>query len=84
MLKYTKVRNKEKEDAMNVTQYLFKSPSPNQIQVGRLAPNVSGEKNTQSNTSEMANLSQNSEQNPLQTQEAKTTVKSDNLLDIYV
>jgi len=69
---------------MNVTQYLFKSPSPNQIQVGRLAPSVSGEKNTQNSTSEMTNLSQNSVQNPLQTQEVKPTVKSDNLLDIYV
>ena len=69
---------------MDVAQYIFTSPSPNQVQVGRLATGSSGDTSTQANTSELTKLSQVSVKNPVNSQEVKPAVKSDSVLDLYV
>ncbi len=77
-----------KEDIMNIAHYVFKSPYPSQIQVGRLETSVSGGQSKQENGSELVSTTNESLNNAesfkaTQTQDVQPTVKSDTLLDTY-
>ena len=71
---------------MNVAQYLFQSPSPQQVQIGRPDPTVSKETQTESQenlesssqtTQKIADLETQKVQNPLSS-------SPEHLLDLYV
>lgn len=60
---------------MNVTQYTFQSPSPNQVQVGKPDANSQESNSTSTDDSKALQTSQ--------TQEVKPVVDSEHTLDIY-
>lgn len=69
---------------MDVTQYIFKSPSPSRVQVGRPDPSVDAQAKTQEVSSQIAKLEQSNVQNPVQTQEVEAVSNDDStLIDVY-
>lgn len=69
---------------MNVVQYTFQSPSPQQVQVGRLDPSSLKEDSTQqafSSTNERLKEAQTFEASQLK--EVTPTVEPQHLLDTY-
>jgi hypothetical protein len=74
---------------MNVTQYTFQSPYPNQVQVGRPDPSSKQEDSSSEGTSELikstnTSLSDAKNFQTTQKEEVKPTVNSGNVLDTYV
>ena len=69
---------------MTVNSYLFQSPSPNQVQVGRLDPNSAQEKDTSSspNTQNTALQAKADTFIATNTQEVKPTITA-NSIDVY-
>ena len=73
---------------MNVTRYLFQSPSTNQVQIGTPDPSSKGEETSKSTSSfGKAVTSKTPEQwlqnDALTVQKVEPTVNSNKLLDIY-
>ena len=77
----------KKEDVMQVAQYLFQSPSPNPVQVGRLDP--SSLKKEQSSSESLPKEALNTTASKAesfaatQVKEVKPTV-AENSIDLYV
>ena len=72
------------EDIMEVSRYLFQSPSPNQVQIGRLDPSVSKEstsKNSETIPDEISNKAKNFQ--ATQINEVLPSVESLYKLDVY-
>lgn len=72
---------------MQVDQYLFKSPSPSQVQVGRPDPANKDDSDTTGNTQQSAVQSKTAAEimtgKTAESPEVKPTVNSDRLLDVY-
>lgn len=73
---------------MNINRYIFDSPYPNQVQIGRPDPSMkedvsTGQTNPQlpKNTNETAIKVEDF--SGVQKQDVKSTVNSNNLLDVY-
>ncbi len=65
---------------MNVTQYTFQSPSPNQVQVGK--PDTSSQK-SEATSSDDSQVSDAKDFQASQTQEVQPIVDSEHTLDLY-
>jgi len=74
---------------MNVTQYLFQSPSPNQVQVGRPDPSTKNEGQTtttdapQQNVVKANPLKEVAQSTPVVEDIATPVVNTDFLIDTY-
>lgn len=73
---------------MEVSRYTFRSPYPNQVQIGTPDPSVKQEKNAQQQSSELVQntnqtLSNAQSFQATQTQDVTPTVSSSNSIDVY-
>ena len=70
---------------MDVSQYLFKSPSPNPVQIGRSDPSVKKEDvSAESKSNEPDQATQNAQNFEAQRTQDIKPVDTTQLLDIYV
>ena len=74
----------KKEDVMQVAKYLFQSPSPNPVQVGRLDPSSLKQEQSNSLPKEVLNQTASKAESfaSSEVQEVKPTITA-NSLDVY-
>lgn len=68
---------------MQVSQYLFQSPSTSPVQVGKLDPSSKEESASNKTSEQVAAPKQELATNPLPIQEVTPKVNTDRLLDTY-